>query len=59
MPSGTARRTKDFYVDRGGSAEAIVYPGMGHSIGEWGRKEIADMMTRIISLVENVVTRQR
>ena len=59
VPSGTARRTKDFYVERGGSAEAIMYPGMGHAIGEWGEKEIADMMTRMMTLVEKVIHAKR
>ncbi len=59
VPSGTARRTKDFYVERGGSAEAVMYPGMGHAIGEWGKKEIADMMTRMMTLVGKVTHAKR
>lgn len=55
VPASTAERTRDGYLRRGGSAEAIMYPGMGHGIGEWGRKETDDMMTRVIALVEKVV----
>jgi len=51
VPVGTAQRTADLYLAAGGKASAVVYPGMGHALGEWGRAEVLDMLARMMALV--------
>jgi acetyl esterase len=51
VPSGTAERTARLYMAAGGEAMAVVYPGMGHAVGEWGRAEVFDMLARIMALI--------
>jgi acetyl esterase len=55
VPRGTAQRTADLYAKAGGQASAVVYPGMGHALGEWGRTEISDMLTRITDLIKKSI----
>ena len=55
VPAGTAERTRDLYLAAGGSASAVVYPGMAHALGEWGRNEFMDMLMRTMQLIEKTV----
>jgi acetyl esterase len=50
VPAGTAQRTADLFMAAGGKASAVVYPGVGHGLGEWGRVEVSDMLARITLL---------
>lgn len=56
VPAGTAECTADLYFAAGGKASAVVYPGMGHALGDWGRAEVSDMLSRMMTLVGEVVT---
>ena len=51
VPSGTAERTAQLYVVAGGAGTAVVYPGMGHALGEWGKAELFDVLARIMGLI--------
>ncbi len=51
VPAGTAQRAAELFVAAGGTASAVVYPGMGHAIGDWGRREISDLLARMMRFV--------
>jgi len=51
VPAGTAQRTAELYMAAGGRASAVVYPGMGHALGEWGRAEVFDLLARMMEVV--------
>lgn len=51
LPSDTARRTANLYAAAGGRAQAIVYPGMGHAAGSWGRENLLDVLARTSALI--------
>ena len=55
LPRDTAQRMGDLYAAAGGKATAVVYPGMGHAIGGWGRKEIIDLLQRMSRLVAEAI----
>jgi acetyl esterase/lipase len=59
VPAGTATRTRDLYLAAGGSATAVVYPGMGHALGEWKRDALSDMLNRIVQLADHPLTGKR
>ena len=50
VPTGTAQRTAELYAKGGGKASAVIYPGMGHALGEWGRAELFDLLARMMTL---------
>jgi len=56
LPRDTAQRTADSLVASGGKVTAIVYPGMGHALGEWGRAEMFDLLARTAGLVGAVLS---
>ena len=50
LPPDTAEKTARAWKRAGGTATAIIYPETGHSVGTWGKKELADMLFRTQSL---------
>lgn len=45
LPPDMATRVAELYLEAGGEAEALVYPGQGHALSEWPealQEEIAD-----------------
>ena len=46
LPPDTAEKTARAWKRAGGTATAIIYPDTGHSVGTWGKKELADMLFR-------------
>lgn len=56
VPAGTAQRMAELCVAAGGQAEAVVYPGMGHAIGSWGRVELFDMLRHTMRFIGNSVS---
>lgn len=57
VPAGTAERTANLYRASGGEASAVVYPGMGHALRDWGRREMLDMLAQMALLVESAAKR--
>lgn len=57
VPADTAERMAELYKAAGGEASAVVYPGMGHALGDWGSRERLDMLARMASLVKSAAKR--
>lgn len=55
LPPDTAERMARLYQAAGGQARAVVYPGMGHAVFEWGRAELQDLLQRSLGLVGQAV----
>ncbi len=59
VPAGTAQRMTRLCVAAGGKAEAMIYPGMGHAIGMWGRAELSDLLARTMAFIGASISRER
>lgn len=54
LPADTAQRMAGLYTSAGGKAEAVVYPGMGHAVGTWGREQLLDVLAKTSALISRV-----
>ncbi len=57
LPADTAQNMAMAWNRAGGKATAIVYPGAGHSIGSWRKRDFSDMLERISSLCHSPVNK--
>jgi acetyl esterase/lipase len=51
LPPNTASRMAELYTAAGGKAEAVIYPGLGHSLAEWPvemQDQVADRMQAFV-----------
>lgn len=47
LPPDTAARMAERYRAAGGRAEALLYPGVGHTLGEWPATQLDEVADRI------------
>jgi acetyl esterase/lipase len=51
LPPDTAQRMASLYQAAGGYANPVVYEGMGHAVGSWGKMQLLDVLKRTGSLI--------
>lgn len=49
LPPDTAARVAELYRTAGGQAEALIYPGLGHTLSEWPAAQLDEVAERIRS----------
>lgn len=53
LPADTALNMARAWQSAGGTAQAIVYPEAGHSIGSWNKRDFSDFLKRTSTLCHN------
>ena len=47
LPPDTATRMAELYREAGGRADALLYPGLGHTLSEWPPEQLDEVADRI------------